>query len=113
MALKSLYREEETENWFSIPMIKGMWYIDFGFIMLLMMITLFFTLGLLPLCYFQINNFVKGKTTSELYSKGTDQDRETMILNSGIQDDIQVYREPAARVSNNYKQKRPDFLYNT
>ena len=86
IALNGLIRDGGLEKvWLPLVQLNDYWTIlDFVFILLLVLTTLFFTIGVLPLSFFQIKNFVNGKTTNELYSRGNDQDRQTLILNSGI-----------------------------
>ena len=47
------------------------------------------------LYYVQVRNFMVGRTTMERHGRGAnDNDRENRIRNSGITDDMQVYRSP-------------------
>ena len=58
------------------------------FLGLLICLTAFFTLPLFLLLYVQIMNFRHGKTTMERFGRsGGDNDRETRIINSGIEAD--------------------------
>ena len=63
------------------------------FLSVLLCISGFFIVPLGVLIYMQSGNFRAGKTTMERYSRaGIDHDAETRIMNSGIQNDTQVYR---------------------
>lgn len=66
--------------------------------LLVILITFFFIIPVIMLLMVQSKNFFGGKTTMERFGKGSDQDREARIVNSGITHDIQVYRESASRV---------------
>ena len=46
------------------------------------------------LVFVQSTNFLAGRTTMERFSRSTgDVDQNTKIMNSGIKDDIQVYKQ--------------------
>ena len=63
-------------------------------------ITGFFSLPLMFLLYVQSKNFLAGKTTMERFGRvGAENDRETRMLNSGINDDTQIYRASVTRVN--------------
>lgn len=52
------------------------------------------------LLYVQTKNFIYGKTTMERFGRvGGDTDRETRIINSGIRDDTQIFKQSISRVS--------------
>jgi len=52
------------------------------------------------LYYVQAKNFILGKTTMERHGRvGNDTDRENRIRNSGIVEDMQIYRTQQTRVA--------------
>ena len=68
------------------------------FQILLLLITGFFIPPLILLWIVQTYNFLRGKTTMERFGKvGHDPDQETRMINSGIRNDAQVFRQSASR----------------
>ena len=70
--------------------VAGLFY---TLVSILILVTGFFLAPLGLLFYVQIRNFMKGKTTMERFARSHgDSDQNTRIMNSGIRNDIQVYR---------------------
>lgn len=70
------------------------------FLITLICMTLVFSALVSMLLCVHIQNFCSGKTTIERHGKvGNDNDRESRIRNSGIQADMQVYRNSISRPS--------------
>jgi hypothetical protein len=62
-------------------------------ISILILVTGFFLAPLGILLYVQLRNFILGRTTMERFSRSAgDADQNTKIMNSGIRNDIMVYR---------------------
>jgi len=77
----------DTFSNFTLFDVKSRW-IVLPFVVLLLVITFLFIVPLFVLLYVQIRNFLSGKTTMERFGRvGSDQDRETRIINSGIRGD--------------------------
>ena len=70
-----------------------------SWVSVLLGVTIFFIAPLILLLYVHTKNFMKGKTTMERFGRvGNENDRETRVMNSGIRDDIQIYRQSVTRV---------------
>ena len=66
---------------------------------LLLGITIFFIAPLYLLLWVHSKNFLSGKTTMERFGRvGNENDKETRIMNSGINNDAQIYRNSVSRV---------------
>ena len=78
-----------------IPYVKGIQvgWLFFPLVSVLILVTGFFLAPLAILLYVQLRNFILGRTTMERFSRSSgDADQNTKIMNSGIRNDIMVYR---------------------